>query len=404
MIFELKHDVYFVPGAVNGAIYDLRNNHLYAINHETNIFLIKYCQYELSSLTSEERAYIDKLVQEELLSRDFLPKRVVDESGTKVNLLNFVWLEVTQVCNMRCLHCYEGETHVSTKHHFTVQEWKNIIKQLYEAGCASIQFIGGEPACYPEIIELLDYAGGFKFDKIGFFTNATLLSAELVQAIKRNRVNVQVSLYGHTAELHETITTIPGSFDKTKTAISRLLFEKIPVSVAITVMKENEQYFEEIIHLIKKLGVTKYKYDLVREVKDCPQNCHLVSRDDLISKKYLVRPNFAINKEKFNKALSKNTCWYGKFAISDNGDVYPCVFERGIKFGNLFNTTIAELLKSDVLTQYWHLDFSQIEECRSCEYRYACKDCRPLGKLNGENAKNVRCLYQPLLGIWGDKI
>lgn len=401
MIFELLHGVYFVPGAVNGAIYDLRNNHLYAVNQETNTFLVNYCQNRLMSLNVEEETYIDKLFQENLLSRDYSPKRIIDTPYARKNILNFVWLEVTQNCNMRCLHCYEGETHLSTKHCLSVDAWKNIIKQLYAAGCSSIQFIGGEPSCYPKIIDLLDYAGEFKFKKIGFFTNATLFSTGLIQSIKRNRVNVHVSLYGHTAMLHDSITTIKGSFEKTTATILQLLAEKIPVSVAITVMKENEQYFEEIIKFVKELGVTKFKYDLVREVKNCQQNCHLVSRRDLINKKFLVRPNFVISEEKFYKALSENTCWYGKFAISDNGDVYPCVFEREIKYGNLFNTTISELLKSKALTEYWHLDFSQIEECKSCEYRYACKDCRPLGKLNGNNAKNVRCLYQPLLGIWG---
>ena len=400
MIFELLHGVYFVPGAINGAIYDLKNERLYAVNHETNIFLIKYCQNVLMSLSDEEMAYIEKLCQENLLSRDYFPKKFIDRQDAPKNKLNFAWLEVTQVCNLRCLHCYEGETHLATKHSLSVDDWKNIINQLYLVGCKSIQFIGGEPSCYPRIIDLLDYAGEFKFSKIGFFTNATFLSAELIQAVKRNRVNVHVSLYGHTATLHDSITTIKGSFEKTTTTISLLLAEKIPVSVAITIMKENEQYFEDIIRFVEAIGIAKFKFDLVRDVKGCQQNCHLANRRDLIEKKYMVRPNFTISEEKFYKALCKNTCWYGKFAISDNGDVYPCVFEREIKYGNLFNTTISELLNSKILTEYWNLDFSKIEECKCCEYRYACKDCRPLGKLKGANAKNTRCLYQPLLGAW----
>lgn len=396
---KINNNVVFVSGAYNGAIYDFNNNKIYSVNHEANSFLLRFLESKKAE-TKEEKEYIFMLQQSKLIDKCY---KFIDYAfdTDKVNKLKFVWLEITQACNLKCIHCYEGDTHKSCKDRLSVNDWKRIIKELYDCECTNIQFIGGEPSCYKDVIELIDYAGSFGFKSIGFFTNATLIDDSLLECLVRNKVKVKVSLYGDTAELHNSITLINGSFEKTVQAIQEMLKRDIDIEVAITVMRENQEYYERIVQFLKALGVKKHKFDLVREVCDCNQNCHLCTRDDLIKKKYRTEPKFSISKNWFEKAFNQNTCWYGKFAITEHGDVIPCVFERNILLGNLKEQTISNLLKSEQLNQFWRLDFSQIEECKDCEYRYACKDCRPLGLLNGGlYKKNSRCKYHPLIGKW----
>lgn len=395
----INKNVVLVLGINNGAIYNFNNNRIYSINHEALSFLLRFSQ-GVQPKTFEEQEYLARLEGEKLIQRNFHFQEYVPSVQVK-NVLYFAWLEVTQLCNLRCVHCYEGDAHKSIENKLSVGEWKRIIKELSEVACPNIQFIGGEPSCYPNIVELIDFAGSLGFRSIGFFTNATRISDGLLSCLNRNQVRVNVSIYGHTAAVHDKITTIHGSFDKSINAIKKMINQGINVSVAITVMRENEQFFEEIVQLVKSLGVKHQKFDLVREVNGCRQNCHLVTREDLIQKKYRKKPNFSITKEWFDNSFEINTCWYGKFAIAENGDIFPCVFERNIKYGNLRNCSIQELLYSRKLTDCWHMDFSKIEECKDCEYRYACKDCRPLGMLNGGiNKKSIRCSYSPKTGEW----
>ena len=210
-----------------------------------------------------------------------------------------------------------------------------------------------------------------------------------------------LSIYGHNSEIHDKITTVNGSFDKMISSVHKMIEHGVNVYAAITIMKENEKHFEKIIKYVKSIGMIYSKFDLVRAVSGCRQNCHLTTRRDLIQKKYRTMPKFSITKARFDKAFYVNTCWHGKFAITENGDVLPCVFERDTSYGNLKNMSVDELLKSQQLNKYWYMDFSQIEECGDCEFRFACKDCRPLGKLNGGiDKKNIRCLYHPKTGVW----
>lgn len=395
----INKNILFVSGAYNGAIYDFNFNKIYSVNHDANSFLMRFIKTKKSE-TNEEREYILKLQQNNLLCSDFNFVEYNHEVDRQ-NILNFAWLEITQNCNLKCIHCYEGETHKSNNMSFNIDDWKRIIKDLYSCGCSNIQFIGGEPTCYKNIIELNNYAGLFDFKSISLFTNATLINDELLDCFVQNKIKVKVSLYGNTAKLHNSITLIHGSFEKTVQSIRELLKRNINVEVAITLMRENQDHYEDIVKFVKELGVKYFKFDLVREVCNCKQNCHLCTREDLIKKKHRTEPKFSISKNWFTRASTQNTCWYGKFAIMEDGNVIPCIFERNIILGNLREKSISDLLKSEQLNSYWCLDFSQIEECKDCEFRYACKDCRPLGLLNGGlYKKSVRCQYHPLTGKW----
>ena len=77
--------------------------------------------------------------------------------------------------------------------------------------------------------------------------------------------------------------------------------------------------------------------------------------------------------------------------------------------GDLFEISPGKNLKEDdwkdireKLLSYWKLTKDYVDGCCSCEYRYACHDCRPLaiGTTGGIYDKYPRCCYEPLNGIW----
>lgn len=166
-------------------------------------------------------------------------------------------------------------------------------------------------------------------------------------------------------------------------------------------MKENEQYYNEIKEFIQKLGVSGFRFDVIREVVDGTQSNHLPITDKIKKMAYRKKPNFFVKKSDFDKSINRNTCWYGKLVVSEDGNILPCVFERNISCGNIRNNTLEDIINSQKLKNCWNFDFSKIEECKDCEYRYACKDCRPMAiSKNDINKKNPRCMYNPYDGEW----
>lgn len=399
-MLEINENVVYVKGAKNGAIYDFNTKNVWSINYDACEILERYI-YNKS--TTKDLEYISLLEQNKLVNKKFVCKSYIPKDMRQIEL-RLAWIEITDACNLKCVHCYEGETHVKMNDSLCLAEWKKIIDQLVELKIKTIIVIGGEPTCYKHVGEILKYIS--KFDvKSTLFTNATNISDELFNTIVETKTMVKTSVYGHTAELHDSITQVKGSFDKMVNNITRLKNAGIDITSSIIVMRENEQYVDEIIDFTKNLGMHFDKYDVIRNVFGGTQNVHSPISEKILKKAFRTKPNFSATKDYFDKAFFRNTCWYGKIAIKENGDVIPCEFERNLIYGNVKTNSLFDILNSKKLVENWFRDFSKIEYCKDCEFRFACKDCRPLGlSICGNiNTKNPRCTYNPIDGVWNKK-
>ena len=396
-MYWINKDVAFLKGAKNGAIYDLKNEKVYSINDIGCEIIERY----INGLSNEsDYYYINQLKDNNLISIDFLPKECDKYTNYEMNL-EMAWIEITQTCNMKCLHCYEGDIHKSTDTVLDLDEWKKVIDQLASLNINRLIVIGGEPGCHKNLIDILKYASRFNFKTV-LFTNASLLSPEIKECIIENKIIVKVSIYGHCADIHDRITTVSGSFDKLVDTVNYLVKNEVYVEAAIIMMRENQDYLYQTIDFVQSIGMHYKKYDVIREVFGGKQSEHIPTNKDLIKRVSLTRPNFHITKEKFLNNQIRNTCWYGKITILENGDVVPCEFERTIIYGNVNENSIADILKSSVAKGCWFFDVSKIDNCKDCEYRLACKDCRPLGIAVCGNiaTRNPRCHYNVYEGIW----
>lgn len=399
----INRDVVFIRGFQRGAIYDFMNRKVYSINRIACEIIEKYCKN--ISLKQAEKDYLAKLEAKGLLQKNWTPtKFIVPQFLPK---LKTVWLEITNKCNLHCVHCYEGDTHSPLESPLTLDQWKSLIDQICKVGAERIIVIGGEPCCCQYAEEILTYLTNQKSEnvQVTFFTNATLLSDDLINLISRSKISVKISLYGSTAEIHDKITRVPGSFDKTIASIYKLVKKGVPVNSAVIAMKENQADITNMKEFVESIGVTYSGYDVIRNVFGGSQSEHTPDNKTVLEHSFFSQPSFYADKTTFYRNATVNSCWFGKFAIAENGDVFPCEFERTLKYGNVKNDSIENLLSSRTVKENWFLSFENIKECQVCEYRFACKDCRPLGiSVRGSlTDKNPRCGYDPYTGTWSTK-
>lgn len=394
-MIEIKKNVIYVKGAKNGAIYNLSTGKVYSINEMA-------CEIIDNYITGKEynENYIERLIKEGLLDLNFQAREYYPCQENN-NLLEVAWLEITQACNLRCIHCYEGTKHNCLSHSLTVNQWKRVIDELADLKVKRLIFIGGEPCCNKFLNILLDYAAQYSVH-ITLFTNATILSDRTIQCLVKNNISVKVSLYGHKKEVHDSVTGVEGSFEKMEANVKKMVHENIQVYASVIIMKENQKYVREIMEYAEKTGMKYGGYDIIREVYNGKQKEHIPDNISILQNVYTTQPNFYITKEIFDNACVRNSCWYGKFSIMENGDVIPCEFERNIKYGNVTKTSIRDIIRGEIAKKCWSITNNEIKICRDCEFRYACKDCRALALAKEHNlfAKKSRCTYDPINGKW----
>ena len=69
--------------------------------------------------------------------------------------------------------------------------------------------------------------------------------------------------------------------------------------------------------------------------------------------------------------------------------------------GNLRHENLSDLFSTGRIDHYWELTKEQFSGCSSCEYRYACDDCRAAElAYSGELETTSLCAYDPKNGKW----
>ncbi len=407
--------VQIVYGIYRAAIYDFHSGVVYSLNHaaaqtahclDTGILF--------AQMSPQQQTFASQLRALQLggwVETQAKPERVelIPEGQ---HPLTFLWLELSGNCNLGCVHCYAesqnsaifpgASTTRSSGQPLLIAEWRNVLRAGADLGCRQVQFIGGEALLYPHLIELIDAAQEDGYTFIEIFTNGTLLTERKVQMLAERNVHLAVSLHGTEADVHDSVTGLPGSFARTMAGLRRLRAYGIPFRLAGTAVKSNQYDVIHIHDIATDLGATESSFDVVRGVGS-GVNPELMPDDaEVLAQKWLTWPTFSASRADFEHNRRWNPCWAGKLAVSSTGDVMPCVMGRSQVVGNIHEESLAEILNKPDLLRLWGLTKDQVAVCQDCEYRYVCGDCRPLAASGGDlHGAIPRCTYNPQDGTWG---
>lgn len=393
---NFKTGVYYTKGFQNSIIYDSNNNELYKVDKEASELIDELLK---GNVDIERNIFLKStLIDNDLIEKSdsFFP----DGKDDRVKLEK-VWLELRKSCNMSCIHCYnssnpkaENKCQLMTKN-----KWFEIIEQLKEYNPKTVILIGGEPLMYDGVDEIIKYIRkNIKNTVIVLYSNLTLLTKEFICILKENDVKVVTSIYGSTASIHDKITTVNGSFNKTVKGIKLLKDNNISIKANVVLMSINENDIENTKVLIKELTGKDTKVDIVRNVK--PGLEYL--QPQIAIKERVIRNVKSISNmtsDRYLKNMRGNFCWQGKINICYDGTVTPCIMFQGNKdVLSLKDETIEKVLSDNIIKKYWSMGKDKIAVCKDCEYRYFCPDCRPMAR--DKNKSSVKCLYNPYLGKW----
>ena len=413
--FTLKKDCFLVKGVKRSAIYDLESGDVYSMDEDATT-LIEKCETgkELNQIFKDYPnetqpiiiGYLENLVKLGLGYFLNNGKKVTKILINQPNSLEFIWLELTAGCNLRCAHCYSGSfPSLLGEEKMGEADWIRVMKESYVIGCRKLQFIGGEPFTLgSKLLKLIVACQNIGYEFIEVYTNATLINDAQIQFLADNKIAVAVSVYGNTQEIHEKVTRSSGSFNQTITNLQKLIKKGVQVRVGIITMNLNEDYVGETVRFLKEdIGVKNVKVDLIRPSgRGC--NKDLMS-SKLLEKYKLRQPLFSkCTFKTFQRARYGHNCFSRDVCVTASGDVIPCVMERDIVLGNVLNFPLSHILHDKIVKQVRSLNKDNIEVCRDCEYRYCCFDCRPKSKKASldENlyAKPAECFYDPHTGKW----
>lgn len=297
-----------------------------------------------------------------------------------------VQFDLTYRCNERCVHCYlDHDDHGE----LTTAEVKGILDQLAAAGTFFLTLSGGELLVRSDFFELLEHAASRRFD-IKLKSNGLLIGAPEAARIRALGVRqVQVSIYSHRPSVHDAITKVAGSLERSLAAIRFLQAQGLRVLIANVLMRPNAEDYPGVQALARDLGV-ECTLDPTITPKMDGDTSVLALR---APRAQLLRvytdpamlPSPSPDAGSCGEGLDEAPCSAGHTAcyVSPYGDVYPCV-QFPLPSGNLRRQRFDDVWwRSPELQQVRGIRVRDLQTCSSCSLRSHCTRCPGLAYMEG---------------------
>jgi SPASM domain peptide maturase of grasp-with-spasm system len=111
---------------------------------------------------------------------------------------------------------------------------------------------------------------------------------------------------------------------------------------------------------------------------------------------------FVSTTDTFIESQKFNSCLNRKISVDKHGEIKNCPsFSKS--YGNIQETLLLDVANNDVFQEVWKINKDKIEDCKVCEFRYICQDCRAyLKEPNNLYSKPLKCNYNPHEATWSE--
>ena len=288
-----------------------------------------------------------------------------------------VW-NITQRCNLKCVHCYAHAKNIAFDNELSLSEGKILIDDLAEFGVPVMLFSGGEPLVRQDLPELAAYAVK-KGMRAVVSTNGTLITPQIAQILKDIGLSyVGISLDGM-EEINDRFRGVKGAFRLALKGIENCKKAGIKVGLRFTINKSNVGQISEIFNLLDEMEIPRVCFyhlvysgrgsELVKEdlsheesrkavelIMDLTKQLHdrnnfkeVLTVDNHADGPYLYLRLLKENPERAQNVLELlemnegNSSGIGIGCISWDGEVYADQFWRHYSFGNVRNRPFSDI-------------------------------------------------------------
>ncbi len=306
-------------------------------------------------------------------------------------------IALTHRCNLRCVHCYARDKNPRSApagRELSAGRWKEIIDEIKDAGCLFLLLTGGEPLLREDFAEIYSHikTNGFF---VTLFTNGTLLTEETAALLGDLPPRaVEITLCGATAETHDRITGVAGSFARALKAVETLKRRRIRVAVKSVIMTLNAHEFPAVEELAGRMGVD-FRVDasvFPRLTGDRSPLAYRISPEQAVAAEFADPARVREWREFLDRfravpgpeELYSCSAGLTTFHIDPCGELYPCLMARKIAYP----------LRSGRFRTGWDEVLPRIREagpgpdfkCAGCRQRLVCGYCPGFFELeNGDD-------------------
>jgi radical SAM protein with 4Fe4S-binding SPASM domain len=275
-------------------------------------------------------------------------------------------VSITDTCNLDCVHCYADCSKAAAPEELSIDDWIRFVDYLVANQFIELYIEGGEPLYRSGFERLLAHSARKLMTMVR--TNGTLLTEAVTRQWQEFGVGrVFVDIMGATAETHDALAGVPGSFDKACGAVQNLVHAGIPADMLIILHRRNFTELPAYLELAHRLGAERVGllrlYPLGR-ARQRWQELALTLQEQERAVAGLVPPAGLVLMQSWHPK-DANCCWQAA-TVNARGDSIGCPYLREyVNFGNIRQVDFLDTWSKDPL--YRQLRSGRVEK--------SCPDC-----------------------------
>lgn len=341
--------------------------------------------------------------------------------------LRLVAWEMTQACNLACVHCRAGACSEPSPDELTTDEGRALIDGIAKVGKPILIMTGGEPLVRPDFFDLARYAMQAGLRAV-LATNGCLVTADVAKEIAAIGIpRVSISLDGPSAQDHDAFRKVDGAFNASLAGIDRLRSAGVSVQINTTLTRRNRHQLAEIMSLAEKIGAEAFHVFLLvptgrakemsgeemgpEEYEESLEEFYRLGRASRMETKATCAPQYyrilrqkakdegvEVTPETFGLNARTRGCLGGlSFVfVSHRGELQPCGY-FDVQAGSVRETAFREIWENAEIFKNLR-QFSLLEgKCGKCDYLRYCGGCRARAYESTGNymAEEPYCAYLP---------
>jgi radical SAM protein len=350
--------------------------------------------------------------------------QVRDYAQTPMN----VYWEMTQACGLACRHCRAAAMPEPHPNELSFEEAVDFLRQIPEFGQPLPHLIltGGDPLRRKGLFALIDEAHRLGIGMSITPAATSALTREVLLELKGHGIEgIGLSLDGSTAERHDAIRNVPGTFDRTLKATRWAGELALPLQINTLISAETAPDLPAIFELLKNYTLARWSLFFlisvgrgkVLESLTADQSEELMGWIYEISKRapFVVATTEApsyrrvaiakmraegLSGEEIKRSKAARSFGIrdgnGIVFVSSTGDISPAGFLPQAA-GNVRREHIAEIYRRASLFRLLHDPNSFGGRCGVCEYRALCGGSRSRAyQTTGDSlASDPLCRFTP---------
>lgn len=315
--------------------------------------------------------------------------------------------ELTNKCNLKCLHCYQQGDREHCQ--LSREQLLTIAGRLTKARVFQVTLTGGEPFAIDCLMDIIEHL--ISYDIVTYITsNGSYIDDKTAKWLASRFIPVQISLDSHVPEKHDYIRGTKGAFRIAVTAMHTLLRNGVKTSLAFCANSFNYQDIEGVVLLAKDIGVRKILIgELIPVIGERinknklvfvnGQYLNFISNASDIRERYQSSVDVQINSEwgfVYDNTIEHTPCSAldRDMAILFSGDASPCPFIRNEAYflGNLLEQNVESVWNSQPARRF--RQHKQMGCDANCTFYSVCKSgCKAVLANNSKriDRRDPRC-------------